>query len=102
MTGKTSDHLRKSFDVLLAELLKTIGSSRTTLRLDESKYGFHIDDVVAEAIAPGQNSLRGQISIDQRAAATAQWSRRTAGRWCRATSLSVNRVHRTHSSSYTG
>ena len=73
MTGKTSDGLRKTFDAILAELLKTIGASRTTLRLDDTKYGFHIDDVVAEAIAPGENSLRGQTSINQRAAATAQW-----------------------------
>ena len=43
------------------------------LRLDDARYGFHIDDVVAEALAPGENSLRGQTSINQRAAATAQW-----------------------------
>src|SRR5262249_4327935 len=37
------------------------------------QYGFHVDDVAAEALAPGQNSLRGVTSINQRAAATAQW-----------------------------
>ena len=73
MTGKTGDALRKTFDAVLAELLETIGASRTTLRLDDAKYGFHIDDVVAEAVVPGENSLRGQTSIDQRAAATALW-----------------------------
>ena len=73
MTDKTSDGLRKKFDTILADLLRTIDSSRTTLRLDDTKYGFHIDDVVAEAVAPGENSLRGQTSINQRAAATAQW-----------------------------
>ena len=73
MTGKTSDGLRQAFDRILAELCDTIGASRTTLRLDDATYGFHIDDVVAEALAPGQNSLRGQTSINQRAAATAQW-----------------------------
>jgi len=76
VTGKTSDVLRKTFDTILAELLKTIGASRTTLRLDDTKYGFHIDDVVAEAVAPGENSLRGQTSINQRAAATRNgWKR---------------------------
>ena len=73
MTSKTSDGLRQTFDAILSELIKTIGASRTTLRLDEAKYGFHIDDVVAEAVAPGERSLRGQTSINQRAAATAQW-----------------------------
>ena len=73
MSDKTSDGLRKTFDAILAELLKTIGASRTTLRLDDAQYGFHIDDVVAEALAPGETSLRGQTSINQRAAATAQW-----------------------------
>jgi maleate isomerase len=73
VTDKTSEGLRKTFDAILAELLTTIGASRTTLRLDDARYGFHIDDVVAEACAAGENSLRGQTSIDQRAAATAQW-----------------------------
>ena len=73
MTGKTSEGLRRAFDAILADLLETTGASRTTLRLDDSSYGFHVDDVVGEAVAPGENSLRGQTSINQRAAATAQW-----------------------------
>jgi maleate isomerase len=73
VTGKTSEGLRQAFDRILAELLDTIGAARTTLRLDDATYGFHIDDVVAEALAPGENSLRGQTSINQRAAATASW-----------------------------
>jgi maleate isomerase len=73
VTGKTRDGLRACFDAILSELLTTIGASRTTLRLDDARYGFHIDDVGAEALAPGENSLRGQTSINQRAAATAQW-----------------------------
>jgi maleate isomerase len=73
VTEKTGDQLRATFDAILAQLRETIGASRTTLRLDEPKYGFHIDDVVAESVAPGENSLRGQTSINQRAAATAQW-----------------------------
>ena len=76
MNGETSDGLRKRFDAILADLLTTTGASRTTLRLDDARYGFHIDDVVAEALAPGENSLRGQTSINQRAAATARWVER--------------------------
>jgi maleate isomerase len=69
----TTDALRKTFDAILSELLEATGASRTTLRLDDATHGFHIDDVAAEAVAPGEPSLRGQTSIDQRAAATAQW-----------------------------
>jgi len=69
----TTDALRKQLDAILAELLALTKASRTTLRLDEPTHGFHIDDVAAEAVAPGQNSLRGVTSINQRAAATAQW-----------------------------
>jgi len=69
----TTDALRKELDAILAELLTLTNASRTTLRLDDAGYGFHIDDVAAEAAAAGQNSLRGATSINQRAAATAQW-----------------------------
>jgi maleate isomerase len=73
VTQMTTDALRKAFDAILSELLEATGASRTTLRLDDATHGFHIDDVAAEAVAPGEPSLRGQTSIDQRAAATAQW-----------------------------
>ena len=78
----TATACARSFDAILSELINTIDASRTTLRLDDATDGFHIDDVVAEALAPGENSLRGQTSINQRAAATAQWvekNRRLAG-----------------------
>jgi maleate isomerase len=68
-----TDSLRKEFDEILSELLAATNASRTTLRLDDPKHGFHVDDVAGEAVAPGQNSLRGVTSINQRAAATAQW-----------------------------
>jgi maleate isomerase len=63
-------------ETLLADLLRTIGASRTTLRLDDARWGFDVSDVVAEALAPGEKSLRGQTSINQRAAGTAQWLER--------------------------
>ena len=37
-------------------MLNAIGASRTTLRLDDAKYGFHIDDVVAALLASGVSS----------------------------------------------
>lgn len=73
MTGQTTEALRAAFDAILKELLETIGASRTTLRLDDAAHGFHINDVAAEALAAGEKSLRGQTSINQRAAETAQW-----------------------------
>ncbi len=73
LTDKIADSLRKTFDRILADLLKATRASRTTLRLDDARYGFDVSDVAAEALAPGQNSLRGQTSINQRAAATARW-----------------------------
>jgi maleate isomerase len=72
MSTKT-EALRKELDAILAQLLASTSASRTTLRLDDAQHGFHVDDVAAEALAAGQNSLRGVTSINQRAAATAQW-----------------------------
>jgi maleate isomerase len=73
VTEKTTDALRKAFDAILAELLEATSASRTTLRIDDAAHGFHVDDVAGEALASGEPSLRGQTSINQRAAATAQW-----------------------------
>jgi maleate isomerase len=63
-------------DAIVADLLRATRASRTTLRLDSPEHGFHVDDVAAEALAAGAKSLRGQTSIDQRAAGTAQWLER--------------------------
>jgi maleate isomerase len=68
-----SDQLRSKFNAILAELLSATKASRTTLRIDDAQHGFHVDDVAGEAVAQGQNSLRGVTTINQRAAATAQW-----------------------------
>jgi len=73
MPTTRAQELRKTFDTLLAELLRETGASRATLRLDDPRYGFHSDDVVAEAVAQGEESMRGAGGINHRAAATAQW-----------------------------
>jgi maleate isomerase len=65
--------LRATLDALLQELLTATGASRTTIRLDWPNYDMQVDDVIAEALAPGVASLRGQTSINQRAAGTIQW-----------------------------
>ena len=61
---------------ILERLLRDTGASRTTLRLDDSDLGFQVDDVVAEIRAPGQATMRGEGTIDHRAAQTAQWVER--------------------------
>jgi maleate isomerase len=65
--------LRAAFDSILADLLVEIGVSRTTLRLDDADLGISVNDVAGEARLPTEKSLRGQISINQRASATARW-----------------------------
>jgi maleate isomerase len=65
--------LRATFDTLLISLLAATGASRATLRLDDGTLGLHSDDVVAEALAPGEESMRGAGGINHRAAETAQW-----------------------------
>jgi maleate isomerase len=68
--------LAGAFQGALEALLLATGASRTTLRLDWRQWGLHVDDVAAEALAPGVASLRGETSIDQRRAATIRWLER--------------------------
>lgn len=65
--------LQATFDAILADLLAEIDASRTTLRLDDAALGFSVADVAGEARLATEKSLRGQTSINQRAAPTAQW-----------------------------
>jgi len=65
--------LEKRLDEVLAALLKATHGSRSTLRIDDKDRGWNVDYVCAEALQPGVRSLRGEGSIDQRAAATVQW-----------------------------
>lgn len=51
------------FQEILEDLLRSTGASRTTLRLDLSEQDAGLDAVVAEALAPGVRSIRGDTSI---------------------------------------
>jgi maleate isomerase len=51
------------FREILEELLRSTGASRTTLRLDLLDQDAGLDEVVAEALAPGVPSIRGDTSI---------------------------------------
>jgi maleate isomerase len=73
---KTTAELATALDAILLALLNETGASRTTLRLDSPQHGTNVDDVIAEAKAPGVKSLRGRTSINQRAAATVKWLER--------------------------
>ncbi len=70
---KSAAELMRSFDDITRDLLAKTAASRVTIRLDDPSRNFHIDGVVSEALAPGVRSLKGETSLDQRAAATARW-----------------------------
>ena len=65
--------MQATFNAILADLLAETNASRTTLRLDDTALGFSVADVAGEARLTTEKSLRGQTSINQRAAPTAQW-----------------------------
>ena len=51
------------FQEILEDLLGSTGASRTTLRLDLPDQDAGLDEVMAEALAPGVRSIRGDTSI---------------------------------------
>ena len=65
--------LENNLDAILAALLRATGGSRSTLRIDDPTRGWNVDFVCAEAVKRGVKSLRGDGSIDQRAADTVKW-----------------------------
>ena len=69
----TSSQIETELHAVLAELLRTSGAARTTLRLDDAARGWGVDFVCAEALTQGAKSLRNEGSINQRAAETVQW-----------------------------
>lgn len=65
--------LERQLDAVMATLLAESGASRTTLRIDDEARGWRTPLVCAEAVRPGVRAMRGDGSINPRAAATAQW-----------------------------
>ena len=57
----------------LARLRDRTGACRTTLRFESAELGFRVDDVCAESVREGLNSLKGETSIDQRRGVAFQW-----------------------------
>jgi maleate isomerase len=68
--------LEKKLDAVLERLLRDSHGSRCTVRIDDTARGWHVDYVCGEAVLPGVKSLRGDGSIDQRAAGTVKWMAR--------------------------
>lgn len=64
--------MNPTVDHTVAQLLARTGAGRTTLRLQRDQYA-----VVAEALAPGAWSIRGDTSIDLTKAATVEFLKRT-------------------------
>jgi hypothetical protein len=71
--GTSAKDLARKLDNVLTTLLRESHGSRTTLRIDDSARGWDVDFVCAEATQSGVKSLRGDGSIDQRAAQTVKW-----------------------------
>jgi hypothetical protein len=65
--------IEQELDGILAILLRESQGSRCTLRMDDPARGWNVDFICAEAIRPSVKSLRGDGSIDQRAAETVKW-----------------------------
>lgn len=72
-TPSSVSELERRLDDVLAQLLAASHGSRCTLRIDDAQRGWSVQLVCAEALRPGVKSLRGDGSIDQRAAATVAW-----------------------------
>jgi maleate isomerase len=73
MPDNSTKALEQELDAVLTRLLDNSHGSRTTLRIDDAKRNWQVDFVCAEAVKPGVKPLRGDGSIDQRAAATVAW-----------------------------
>jgi maleate isomerase len=69
----TTEKLVADFEAILQDLLSKTDASRSTIRLDVPERGFNVKGVVAEALAPGINSIAAATSINQRASGTATW-----------------------------
>jgi maleate isomerase len=69
----TTADLVNRFHSIITELREKTNASRTTLRLDEDRHGFHVNGVVAEALAPGIKSIAQETSLQQRAAGSATY-----------------------------
>ena len=65
--------LESELDRVLTTLVAAAHGSRTTLRIDDPARGWGVNFICAEGLQPGVKSLRGDGSIDQRAAATVKW-----------------------------
>ncbi|HKS64947.1 MAG TPA: hypothetical protein VJT13_24825 [Xanthobacteraceae bacterium] len=65
--------LESELDRVLTTLVAEAHGSRTTLRIDDAARGWGVDFICAEGLQPGVKSLRGDGSINQRAAATVKW-----------------------------
>jgi maleate isomerase len=73
LTEQSVRELETKLDGVLDRLLLESRGSRVTLRVDDPGRGWGVDFVCAEAVHPGVKSLKGDGSIDQRAAATVKW-----------------------------
>ena len=72
----TTASLVAEFQALMDDLLRKVGASRTTIRLDVPAHGFAVNGVVAEGRGEGINSIAVETSLQQRKTQTASWLER--------------------------
>ena len=65
--------LERTLNAILDCLRVAVKASRTTLRVDDPARDWQVGLVCAESLGLGVASMRGDGSINQRAAATSQW-----------------------------
>jgi len=70
---KRTAELTARLDAIVATLRDATKAARCTLRIDLPERSIHCNDIAAEALAAGVTSLRGETSIDQRAAGSIRW-----------------------------
>ena len=68
-----TEELVARLKAIVTELREKTNASRTTLRLDDEKHGFHVNGVVAEALAAGIKSIAAETSLQQRKSGTASY-----------------------------
>lgn len=73
MVMQDTKKVEKQLDGVLASLMSEADGSRSTLRYDDAGRGWSVQIPCAEALTPVAKSLKGDGSINQRAAATVKW-----------------------------
>jgi GAF domain-containing protein len=73
---RSNSEIVAALDQISADLLKETRASRVTVRVDMPSRDFRPEFVLAEALSPGEKSLRGIRRINQHQSQPVHWMRR--------------------------